>query len=91
MEEEILRPGEDELMEQEDKCRRSLKTVGKAVFMRLFVTGLLIWVLVQSAMDLWIIGLIALVLLINLTGLLPLVSELRKRRAELKSIMDQYE
>ena len=89
--EEIIRPSEDELMEAEEKCRKAMKTVMKAIVMRLFVTGLLLWIAMQSGMELWAVGLIALVLLINLSGLLPLGTELRKRLRELKSIMDQYE
>ena len=89
--EEIIKPTEDELMAAEEKCRKAIKTVAKAVFMRLFVTGLLLWIALYSAMEGWAIGLIAMVLLINLTGLLPLGKELTKRIRELKSIMDQYE
>ena len=85
------RPTENELMEREEKCRKDLKTVAKAIAMRLFVTGLLIWVVFQTSMELWIIGLMAFVLLINLSGLLPLGAELKKCTRELKSIMDQYE
>jgi len=85
------RPTEDELMEQEEKCRKALKTVGKAIFMRLFVALLLVWIVFQTGMDLWIIGLMVFVLLINLSGLLPLGAELKKRIRELRSIMEQYE
>ena len=70
MEEPIIRPDEDALMEAEEKCRKAMKTVGKAIFMRIFVTGLLIWVLFQTEMELWIIGMMAFVLIINLSGLL---------------------
>ena len=89
--EEILKPTEDELMAAEEKCRKAIKTVAKAVFMRVFVTGLLIWIALQSSMETWTLGLIAMVLLINLSGLLPLGKELGKRIRELRSIMDQYE
>ena len=89
--EEILKPTEDELMAAEEKCRKAIKTVTKAVIMRIFVTGLLIWIAFQSSMEGWVLGLIAMVLLINLTGLLPLGQELAKRIRELKSILDQYE
>lgn len=85
------RSSEDLLMEREEKCRKARKSVSKAIFMRLFVTGLLLWVLFQTAMELWVLGLMAFVLLINVSGLLPLVTELRKRNRELKEIMDQYE
>lgn len=79
------------LMEQEEKCCKSLKTVGKAIFMRLLVTGLLIWALLQNEMQVWVIGLMTVVLIINLSGLLPLGAELKKRLRELKGILDQYE
>lgn len=85
------RPSEEELMEQEEKCRKALKTVGKAIIMRLFVTGLLLWILFQTGMELWILGLMVFVLLVNLSGLLPLGAELKKRIRELRSIMELYE
>ena len=89
--EEIIRPTEDELMKREEKCRKSIKTVGKALIMRLFITGLLVWILLRSGMELWVIGLMGCVMLITLGGMLPLWAELRKRTRELKDIMDQYE
>ena len=81
---------EEELMEREERCRKSIKTVGKAVFMRLFVSGLLIWVALQTGMELWAIGMLAVVLIINLSGLLPLCMELKKKHRELKEIIAQY-
>ena len=75
-------------MEAEEKCRKAMKTVTKSIVMRIFVTGLLLWIALQSGMELWAVGLIALVLLVNLSGLLPLGTELRKRLRELKSILD---
>lgn len=84
-------PTEEELMQQEERCRRARKAVAKAILMRLVVTGLLIWVAVQSAMKPWMVGLMAFVLIVNLSGLLPLVAELRSRSRELKHILSQYE
>ena len=85
--------GEPEMdsFEREERCRRAVKTVSKAIFMRLFVTMLLIWAAFQTSMELWILGLMALVLIINLTGMLPLVSEWKKRRRELKEIIAEDE
>ena len=91
MEEKVKRPSEDELMEAEEKCRKAIKTVGRAVFMRIFVTALLVFCLLQTELQLWVIGLMAFVLIINLSGMLPLTTELRKQRRLLKTIMDQYE
>ncbi len=87
-------PEEDrelDILEREDRCRKALRTVTKAIIMRLFVTGLLIWVLIQTSLEPWIIGLMALVALINLTGLLPLYAERRKRWEELKQIIAEDE
>lgn len=85
------RPPEEDSFEREERCRKAIKTVGKAIFMRLFVTAILIRAVLQANMELWVIGLMAFVLIINLTGLLPLISELKKRRKELKAIIAEEE
>ena len=82
---------EDELMSREEDCRKAIKTVVKAIFMRIFVLVLLLWIFTKTAMELWVIGMIAFVLLLTAGGMLPLLAEFKKRRAELKSILEQYE
>lgn len=82
-------PQELDILEREDRCRRALKTVGKALFMRLFVTALLVWVCFQTSMDLWIIGLMAVVVLINLAGALPLYSEWKRQRKIVAAILEE--
>lgn len=82
---------EEELMDREERCKKALKTVGKAIFMRLFVTAVLIWVVFQTNMEVWVVGLIVLVMIINLSGLLPLCLEMKKKYGELKQILDLYE
>ena len=77
---------EPDIYDREDQCRKAIRTVGKAVFMRLLVTALLIFVLIGNGMQGWVI-----VLIINLTGMLPLVQELRKQRKLLKEILDEEE
>lgn len=86
MDEEKVTP-EPDIYDREEQCRKVIRTVGKAVFMRLVVTALLIFVLVGTGMQSWVIGMIALVLIINLAGMLPLVQELRKQRRMLKDIL----
>ena len=73
---------EPDIYDREDQCRKAIRTVGKAVFMRLLVTALLIFVLIGNGMQGWVIG---------LTGMLPLVHELRKQRKLLKEILDGEE
>ena len=80
---------EPDIYDREDQCRKAIRTVGKAVFM--LVTALLIFVLIGNGMQGWVIGLIVFVLIINLTGMLPLVQELRKQRKLLKEILDEEE
>ena len=82
-------PGD--LLEREERCQKAMKTVGKAIFMRLVVSGLLIWVIFSRIQELWVAGLMLLVLLINATGMLPLFAELKKRRAEWKQLLEEEE
>lgn len=90
MEQENLTP-EDDYFQREESCRKALKTVNRAIFMRLVVTALLIWTVLQTHLELWIAGLMAFVLIINLTGILPLWQERKKQRRLLKEILSEEE
>lgn len=91
MEMENIRPTEEDLMEREEKCRKAIKTLAKAVFMRIFVTGLVIFALTRVQTQLWVLGLMGFVLVINLGGMFPLLTEWKKCHRELNTILDQYE
>lgn len=82
---------EKDALEREEHCRKVIKTVGKAIFMRLFVSAILLWAVVRADMAPWVIGLMLLVLIINLSTMLPLITELKKRRRELKEILAEEE
>ena len=88
MEQENLTPEMDSF-EREERCRKAIRTVSKAILMRLFVTVILVSAPLQTGPELWVIGLIAFVLVINLSGLLPLGTELKKQRKELKEILTE--
>ena len=79
------------LMEQEENCRKGLKTLGKALFMRLFVLALLVFILLRGHMELWILGVLLFVTIITVAGALPLVTEWKKQRRNLEEILEQYE
>lgn len=81
----------EDLLEREERCQKAMKTVGKAIFMRVVICGLLTWVIISSVREIWVAGLILLVLLINVTGSLPLIAELKKRRAEWKQLLAEEE
>lgn len=82
MEEKLTDP-----FEREERCRKAIKTVTRAMFMRLFVTAILILAVLRTNMEIWVIGLMIFVLVINISSMLPLVTELKKRRRELKEIL----
>jgi len=85
-----LEPMDDrDLLEREERCQKAIRTVTKAIIMRLFICALLIFVVLRTQMDLWVIGLMLLVMVINITGILPLVGELKKRRGEWKSLLEE--
>ena len=87
-----LEPAENRnLADREDRCQKAMRTVGKALFMRAVICALLIFIVFSSIRQLWVAGLILLVLLINVTGTLPLITELKKRRAEWKQLLSEEE
>ena len=77
------------LEERQDRCQKAMKIVAKAIAMRLLVFAILILAVIRSGMPLWAAGLMALVMIINLTGTLPLVAELKKRRQEWKILLEE--
>ena len=77
------------LEERQERCQKAMKAVAKAIVMRLLVFVILIMAVIRSGMPVWAVGLMGLVMLINLTGLLPLVSELKKRRQEWKCLLEE--
>ena len=87
-----LEPAEGrDLAEREERCQKAMKTVTKAIFMRAVICVLLIFIVFSSIRQLWVAGLILLVLVINITGTLPLIAELKKRRAEWKQLLAEEE
>lgn len=85
-------PGLDfSLEERQERCQKAVKVVVKAIAMRLFVFAILILAVIRSGMPLWAAGLMMLVMVLNLTGILPLVAELKKRRQEWKLLLEEEE
>ena len=82
---------QEDILDREERCRKALKTVGKAIFMRLFILAILGWTALRNGMAPWVIGLLALVAIINLTGIAPLYSEWKKQRKILKDIIAEDE
>ena len=82
-------PDTEDLYDREEKCQRAMKTVGRACLMRLLVAALLVFILIRSPGSALLWGLVGFVLLINLSGMLPLLAELRKRRREYRQLLQE--
>ena len=89
MEEKNL--SQDEVFEQEEKCQKAIRTVIKAIFMRLVVSVLMVWIVICNPSQIWAWGVSALVLLINLVGCMPLVQEYRKQKQLLRMLIEMEE
>lgn len=76
--------------EREEKCRRTLKAIGRAIGMRMAVVVLLILACLRAPSP-WVVGIVALTAIISLAALPPLLKEWKLRRAELKEILDSEE
>lgn len=90
MENDNLTPEED-VYDREDRCRRVIKNVTKAIVMRLVVVALVVWAFTRAETNPWLIGLMLLVVLITLSSLPILIKELTARRKELKDLINSEE
>lgn len=81
-------PLEEDVFQRIDRCEKTIRTIRKAVLMRLFLTALLVYIPIAAKLR-GIALMILLVAAINLTGLLPLLTEWKKRRRELDHLLDQ--
>lgn len=90
MDNENLTPEED-VYEREERCRRVIKNVTKAIVMRLVVVALVIWAFTRAEANPWLIGLLLLVVLITVSSLPILLKELNARRKELKALIESEE
>lgn len=82
---------QDELFDREEKCQKAIRTVSKAIFMRLVVTALMIVVVWENPRQMWAWGLAAFVLLINTLGAVPLWQEYRRQKRLLKQLIAMEE
>ncbi len=87
--EQLIPDPEMDDFDREERCRRVLKNVGRAIFIRFVVVALVIWACTRAEPSGWLIGLILLVVLITLSALPPLVKEWKTRRAELKELLER--
>ncbi|MBO7252943.1 MAG: hypothetical protein J6V25_10010 [Oscillospiraceae bacterium] len=81
----------EDIYDQEEKCQKAIRTVGKAILMRLVVAVLMIWVVIRNPEQVWAWGMMAFVMLINGLGAVPLVQEWLKQKKRLAELIDMEE
>ena len=84
-------PPQMDSFEREERCRRAIKTISKAIIMRILVAVLLAWSVLRFPMETWVWGLMAFVIIVDLSALLPLGKELHKQHMLLQEILDSEE
>ena len=75
--------------DREERCRKTMRTLMKAIFMRLFAGVLLLVAVLRSGAAPVALGLSAFALILILSGLIPLVQEFNKQRTILKESLRQ--
>ena len=75
--------------DREERCRKAIRTLWKAIIMRAVVGALLIVAVIRSGAAPVALGLAALVLVIIGAGVLPLIQELKKQRVLVKECLAQ--
>lgn len=86
MENEEIIP-EMDIYDREERCQKTIRTVRKAIFMRLVVAVLMLWIVFTNPAQIWAWGLSAFVLLIDLSGAIPLWMELKKQKKLLHELI----
>ncbi len=77
--------------QREERCRRVIKNIRKAIAMRLAVVVLVVYGFTRTQVTGWLVGLLLFVVVITLSALPPLLKELKARRAELKTLLESEE
>ncbi len=73
--------------DREEQCRKTIRVVARAVVMRVLVGVLLLAAVIRAGANPAVLGLCAFVLVIAVSGALPLGKELVKQKALLKECL----
>ena len=80
-----------DLYEREEQCLKAIKTVRKAILMRILVAVLMLWAVAQQPKEPIVWGLMAFVLLIDILGTLPLIQEWKRQKKRFNDLVAQEE
>ena len=80
-----------DLYEREEQALKAIKTVRKAIVMRIVVAALMVWAVVMQPNQPIVWGLMAFVLLIDVLGAVPLVQEWKRQKKLFEDLVSQEE
>ena len=80
-----------DIYEKIQHCEKTVRTIRRAVLMRLFLTALLLYIPFAAKVSSGIWILMGFVMLINVSGLIPLMSQWRIKKKELDKLLDEEE
>ena len=78
-----------DLYEREEQCIKAIRTVRRAVFMRLLVLVLMIFAVAKNPGEAMVWGLMLFVLIVDVLGALPLIAEWKKQKQQLDDLIAQ--
>ena len=72
-----------------ERCEKTLRVIRRSVVMRIVLTCLLLYIPFAARLQGGVLLMMVLVVLINLSGLLPLLSQWRIKKKELDQLLDE--
>lgn len=82
-------PQEGDVYQRIEHCEKNLKTIRRAVLMRIFLTALLVYIPFAAKLQGGVVALMIFVVLINVSGLIPLVQQWKLKKEELDKLLDE--
>ena len=84
-------PEGESVYEKIERCEKNLRVIRRAVLMRIALTALLLYIPFAAGSGRGVFVMMFLVGAINLSGLLPLVSQWKIKKKELDRLLDEEE
>ena len=82
-------PVEGDVYQKIERCEKTLRVIRRSVVMRIVLTCLLLYIPFAAQLQGGVLLMMVLVVLINLSGLLPLLSQWRIKKKELDQLLDE--
>lgn len=81
--------GEENVYQKIERCEKTIRTIRRAVLMRIFLTVLLLGIPFAAKLQGGVVIMMIFVVIINVSGLLPLINQWKLKKAELDKLLDE--